>query len=341
MPELSQLDPSLEAFRQFLVHQRGASLHTVKNYLHDLSEFCQYLSSSQPEMFGKEGLDVKQVNPLVLRSFLTVLFQKNSPSSIARKLSTLRSFFQYWVKKGHMAQNPARAVHSPKVPKRLPKFLSVDEVTSLIESAVNDDFKGRREKAILELLYSSGLRVSELTGADIGSIDLENRLVKVLGKGGKERLVPIGGEAVGWVRRYQTDGRPALVRNRPAAVRSGSRLFVNARGGSNTRERTRRRRGFSISRRKRPTPKDSRPAPARALAAPTRKEQREIPSAVRKSALNTSRASRSRGSRVRAASGRSRSPSSRRTLATRVATTRSAGRAGKSSTASTRGSAAG
>jgi len=188
-------------------------------------DHAPYYYAKAQGWYAKEGLDVKQVNPLVLRSFLTVLFQKNSPSSIARKLSTLRSFFQYWVKKGHMAQNPARAVHSPKVPKRLPKFLSVDEVTSLIESAVNDDFKGRREKAILELLYSSGLRVSELTGADIGSIDLENRLVKVLGKGGKERLVPIGKKAIDKLKDY-LDIRPSVVRK----DRENDALFLNSRG---------------------------------------------------------------------------------------------------------------
>lgn len=225
MTEPLQPDPSLEAFRHFLLHQRGASIHTVKNYLHDLTEFSQYLATSQPEILDNHKLDVKRISPLVLRSFLAVLFQKNSPSSIARKLSTLRSFFQYWVKKGEIAQNPARAVHSPKVPKRLPKFLSVDEITSLIESAVTDDFKGRREKAILELLYSSGLRVSELTGIDIGSIDLENRIVRVLGKGGKERLVPVGKKAVDKLKDY-LDIRPSVVRR----DRESGALFLNNRG---------------------------------------------------------------------------------------------------------------
>lgn len=225
MPEPSQLDPSLEAFRDFLVHQRGASNHTVKNYLHDLAEFSHYLGDTQPELLVDQKLDLKSISPLVLRSFLAVLFQKNSPSSVARKLSTLRSFFQYWVKKGEIAQNPARAVHSPKVPKRLPKFLSVDEMTSLIESAVNNDFRGRREKAILELLYSSGLRVSELTGADVGSIDLENRIIRVLGKGGKERIVPVGKKAVDKLKDY-LDIRESVVRK----DQQSAALFLNNRG---------------------------------------------------------------------------------------------------------------
>lgn len=188
-------DSYIKAFRESLIYERGASKHTVKNYVRDLVEFYSYLKRIEPDLIGKEGMKLSGINPLVLRSYLSVLIQKNHPASVARKLSSLRSFFQYWVKKGKIAQNPAKAIHSPKLPKRLPKFLNVDEVFALLDVPGSDDMRGRRDKAILELLYSCGLRVSELVGLDVAQVDLENRLVRVFGKGGKERLVPIGKKA--------------------------------------------------------------------------------------------------------------------------------------------------
>lgn len=186
----------IEDFKNSLMFEKHASKHTVKNYIHDLMEFYDYLKRHQPDYLLDGQIKLKEINPLVLRSYLTVLFQKNHPASIARKLSSLRTFFQYWVKKGLLAQNPAKAIHSPKVPKKLPKFLNVDEVFALLDQPTEDDFKGRREKAILELLYSCGLRVSELVGLDLDQIDRHNRLVRVLGKGNKERLVPVGKKAL-------------------------------------------------------------------------------------------------------------------------------------------------
>ncbi len=220
------LDPSIQEYKTALMHERNASPHTIKNYIHDLIDFYEYLSKFQPDIFVGGALDLTRISPLVLRSYLAVLFQKLSPVSISRKLSTLRSFFKYWQKKGRLTQNPASVLHSPKIPKQLPKFLNVDEVFALLDKVFSDDFAGRRDKAILELLYSCGLRVSELVGLNGNQLDVENRVVRVLGKGNKERIVPVGKKAAEALVRYQ-EARTQKMQN----VSQTEALFLNKRGG--------------------------------------------------------------------------------------------------------------
>lgn len=220
------MDSYIEQFKQSLIHEKGASDHTVKNYTHDLLEFYAYLTEYQPDLIQNRDIKLDNINPLILRSFLSILFQKNSPSSVARKLSSLRSFFQYWVKNGKISQNPARAIHSPKVPKRVPKFLGVEEIFKLLDSPSEDSFQGRRDKSILELLYSCGLRVSELVKLDIDQIDSQNRMIRILGKGRKERLVPVGKKAVESIQRYIELRSSVLKQNRDEPA-----LFLNYRGG--------------------------------------------------------------------------------------------------------------
>ncbi|MBI2338795.1 MAG: tyrosine recombinase XerC [Deltaproteobacteria bacterium] len=219
------IDPLITAFETALVHEKNASPHTVKNYVHDLAEFRAYLTGCQPDLIEEGAMAINRINPLVIRSYLSILFQKNSPASVARKLSSLRTFFQHWLKNGKINQNPARAIHSPKIPKRLPRFLNVDEIIAMLDSPSEDDFAGRRDKAILELLYSCGLRVSELVGVDLDRLDLENRLVRVLGKGGKERIVPVGKKAVERVRHY-LELRPTVLK----ADKPTGALFLNRWG---------------------------------------------------------------------------------------------------------------
>lgn len=217
---------SVSAFAEALAHEKGASPHTVKNYLHDLLQFCAYLQKYKPELMTRGDLSLEKIDPLTVRSYLSILFQKNSPSSVARKLSSLKSFFQFWVKKGAIAQNPARPIHSPKIPKKLPKFLNVDEIFRLLDSPGDEQFSDLRNKAILELLYSCGLRVAELTGLDIDDVDLENRLVKVVGKGSKERLVPIGKKASERLNRYLALRSQVIKKDRPLEA-----FFLNKQGG--------------------------------------------------------------------------------------------------------------
>lgn len=219
------LDPSFAVFRDALVHEKGASAHTVRNYLHDLSEFSAYLLKYQPELMAGELL-LEKVDPLIIRSFLSVLFQKNNPASIARKLSSLRSFFQFWVKRGRIPQNPARAIHSPKIPKRLPRFLNKEEIFGILDLPGEDDYRSRRDRAVLELLYSCGLRVSELVGLNLLSLDLDNRLIRVMGKGSKERLIPVGKKAADRLMEY-FELRPKVL----AKGKESHAVFLNQRGG--------------------------------------------------------------------------------------------------------------
>lgn len=218
------LDPLISSFQTALRHERKASPHTIKNYTHDLLEFQDYIRRFQPEILDENKIDIHRINPLTLRSFVALLFQKNSPASIARKLSSLRSFFQYWVKKGVLAQNPAKTIHSPKIPKKLPKFLNVDEVFKLLDAPMTDDFKGNRDRSILELLYSSGLRVSELVGLNINQLDLGAGIVRIMGKGNKERLVPLGQKTIEKLNCYFEE------RNKLNKIQDTEAVFLNSRG---------------------------------------------------------------------------------------------------------------
>jgi integrase/recombinase XerC len=157
---------------------------------------------------------------------LADLFKKNSAASVARKLASLRSFFQYWVRKGALDNNPAKDVASPKVPRRLPNFLSIDEVFRLLDSPKGTNPLASRDRAILELLYASGLRVSELVGLNIDQIDFTENVIRVVGKGNKERMVPIGAKAKEAVEKY-IEARGHL------AGENGDKhaVFVNRRGG--------------------------------------------------------------------------------------------------------------
>lgn len=219
-------DSSIRHFRDAFLHEKGSSGHTVKNYVHDLIQFYDYLKEFQPDMLEKGQIALSKVNPLVLRSYLSVLFQKHKPASVARKLSTLRTFFKFWLRQGKINQNPAKAIHSPKVPKTLPQFLSVEEIFALLEAPSSDDFSGRRDRAMLELLYSSGLRVSELVALNINDMDLDESTVRVMGKGSKERLVPVGAKAIERLKQYLLVRSDVLMRGRP----NTQALFLNVRG---------------------------------------------------------------------------------------------------------------
>lgn len=219
------MDPSIESFKQSLIHEKQSSDHTVKNYLRDLEEFSGYLKEFQPHCLSNSQLKIQLINPLIIRSYLAVLYKKNSASSIARKLSSLRSFFRHHQKKGNLKNNPASSIHSPKIPKKLPNFLNIDEVFQLLDFPVEDNFQGRRQEAVLELLYSTGLRVSECVGLDLEDIDFASKTIRVLGKGNKERIVPIGQKAIERIRTYLHFRELTL-----GSKSSTKSLFINQRG---------------------------------------------------------------------------------------------------------------
>ena len=185
----------MEEFLAYLRHERNASPHTISSYRIDLTQLACYL----------EGRKVKlrAVDNVCLRGFLAELHQKNlSKSSAARKLAAIRSFFQFCLKKGWLEDNPAKSVATPKTDQHVPGFLSEDEMEKFLELPKEDDVLGVRDKAILELFYASGIRLSELVGINLEDLSLEEKMLRVRGKGKKERIVPFGRKAAESVAAY-------------------------------------------------------------------------------------------------------------------------------------------
>lgn len=210
----------LDKFLRHLEVERNLSSRTIDAYQRDLRQFLDFLQHQQ--ITGATDTVLAQVDTILLRRYLALLHQKNRKTSIGRKLSALRTFFRYLVRQGLLATSPADSLATPRAEKYLPKTLSVDEVTRFLEHPhKNKTTHTLRDQAIFELLYSCGLRVGELAALDVGSLDLVQQLVRVLGKGNKERLVPIGRVAIGSLQEY-LDSRGGPVADEP--------LFLNARG---------------------------------------------------------------------------------------------------------------
>jgi integrase/recombinase XerC len=216
--EVKAMQEWIEKFSRYLADERNLSPHTCSAYLRDLKEFQRFLDRHG----GSTREALARIDNFLLRRYLAELHKNNQRTSIARKLSTLRTFFRYMVREGGLQGNPAEGLSTPKLNQYLPKTLSVDEAAALMERGYGTGLLDLRDRAIVELFYSSGLRVSELTGLDIGSIDLREQLVRVLGKGRKERIVPIGGKAKSALLSYLE------ARGMPGAEEP---LFLNARGG--------------------------------------------------------------------------------------------------------------
>lgn len=216
---------SLAQFASYLRDERRASVHTTKNYLVDLHQFVQFLTSHVPAVVVRGQVEVKRIDAPIIRRYLAEILKGHQASSVARKLASLRTFFRYGQRCGWVEENPAALIASPKVPKRLPKFLTVDEVFLLLETPDTKKTWGLRDKAILELLYSSGLRASELVGLNISELDLTTKMVRVLGKGNKERLVPVGTKACVALSAY------VAWRGQTFPSDNTAPLFVNRQGG--------------------------------------------------------------------------------------------------------------
>ena len=236
---MSNLRGWIEKYLAYLEFQRNASPHTIRNYRSDLDQFYEYLTVT-PEGEARPEPDLEQIDNLTIREFLGVLYKRqHRKTSVARRLATLRSFLNFLSAQGAIRTNPAKIVASPRQEKRLPEYLMTDAVVSLIEAPETSTSLGKRDRAILELLYATGLRVSELVGMDVGDIDLGEGLVRVLGKGRKERLVPFGDKARDAVEDY-LGARSELLKRKPAPSPAGRNrasqtdadaVFLNARGG--------------------------------------------------------------------------------------------------------------
>jgi integrase/recombinase XerD len=209
--------PEVEAFLALLAARRAP--RTVEAYRRDLADLAAYLGKSPAEASADD-----------IRGWLADLRARGlAPASIARRAAAARSFFRHLVLVGSRADNPAADVDLPRRRDRLPRALSPGEVERLIEAAQGPTPRALRDRALVEILYGAGLRVSEAVGLDRGRVDLENRIVRCLGKGDKERIVPLGRQATEALRRYLARGRPHLDR------RHRAELFLNAQGGALTR----------------------------------------------------------------------------------------------------------
>jgi len=223
----------MKAFEDYLVVEKGFSPHTVRAYLRDLDQFCDYVAHG-PAAFEREegeerpGASVEVLGRAVrndIRGYLAhVQTRGGSARTSARKLASIRAAYKYYVRTGVLEDNPALTVRSPKLPKSLPEALTIPEVTALVESPDMSEPLGVRDRAILEVLYSSGIRAAELAGLRLQSLDLENGLMVVLGKRRKERLGHLGKQAVSALRDY-------LAVRGELGQPGHDRLFVNHRGG--------------------------------------------------------------------------------------------------------------
>jgi len=192
----------IEAFGVYLEWQKGYSAHTRKAYVTDIRQFARFLRSKAPGMSsGKEAWE--DIDAGMIRFFLADLYRRTiRKSSISRKIAALRSFFDYLAKEGVVKTNPVEMIQAPKCEKPLPNFLSVDEMFCLLGVHFGEDEKGKRDRAVLELLYSTGIRLRELTGLNREDADLREGIMRIRGKGKKERLVPMGEKASLALRQY-------------------------------------------------------------------------------------------------------------------------------------------
>jgi integrase/recombinase XerC len=222
------MEKAIEDFDRHMAVERNLSPLTRKSYLIDLKQFREFLqrnyaSLAQP---GREG--VSEVDYLVIRSFLGALHRKKlTRTTIGRKVAALRAFFNYLLREGRVRVNPAELVQTPRAEKYMPTFLSVDDMNTLLAAPHPADARGLRNQAILELFYSTGIRLSELTGLNLDAIDDAQELIKIHGKGRKVRIVPVGRQALTALKAY-LEKREALLR--PEADRPDSPVFLSSKG---------------------------------------------------------------------------------------------------------------
>ena len=201
----------MEKFLTYLKVEKNYSRHTLINYSHDLAEFYRFLG----------GAAIEKMELVDLRKYLAQLKSRNlSRRTVARRMASLRSYFRFLMREGYLAKNPMSLLRSPKLEKRLPMVLDENEVRRLVESPEND-LSGRRDKALLETLYSTGMRVSELVSLSAEHVDFIGGVCRVYGKGGKERLLPIGDKALRAIRHYLS------LREGERKLKNQKALFLN------------------------------------------------------------------------------------------------------------------
>tara|TARA_Y100001947_G_scaffold83819_1_gene71170 strand:- start:142 stop:1071 length:930 start_codon:yes stop_codon:yes gene_type:complete len=215
----------LEQFQDYLIFERGLSKRTLSAYQHDLENCIEFLA--------QQGItDPSHVTPTVLRTWIFSLHEVGlAPSSIRRAQSAVRTFFRFLLAEGWLSVDPTERLESPKIRDRLPEFLTKEETQRLLDAPNPQKSLYWRDRSILELLYASGVRVSELVGLLISGLDLDDSFITVFGKGGKERIVPVGVPALLTLRRYLSELRPKLDQ-----AEGRGHVYLNARGRPLTRE---------------------------------------------------------------------------------------------------------
>jgi integrase/recombinase XerD len=215
----------LDEFCDALWLEDGLSRNTLESYRRDLQLFCVWLSADR----GKTLLQAQRVD---LLDYLAYKFQRKARArSAARLLSSLKRFYRFLLRENRIQADPTLQVESPKLPRSLPKILTEEDVDALLAAPNVETPLGLRDKSMLETLYASGLRVSELVTMQVAQLSQDMGVVRVVGKGSKERLVPVGEEALIWIRRYMDNARPEIL-----AGRQVDALFVTSRGASMTRQ---------------------------------------------------------------------------------------------------------
>ncbi len=209
-----------------LRNERNVSPHTLRNYLSDLAQFQNFLVAREQALDGDGGVDAGKVDIHVVRAYLASLAPDRKKSSIGRKLAALKGFFRYLVTTKRLGKDPLLLINSPKQEKPLPKFLTVDDAFHLLDTIKLESGLDQRDRAVLEVFYSTGIRVSELVGLHWSDIDVQLGIIRVVGKGAKERIVPIGAVALKALESYADSVRSAVAGRLPrrnAGVSQSSR----------------------------------------------------------------------------------------------------------------------
>jgi integrase/recombinase XerC len=224
------MEQLLEHYFEHLRYERNASEHTLRNYRIDLGQFYDHLAPPDPQTGARRDFDIRQIDHITIREWLSALHaEQKKKSSIARKLAALRTFFQFLLREGVVESNPAKMVATPRQEKKLPTHLSVEEMVRFIETPDIQTDLGKRDRAILEMLYGTGMRVSELTKMNLRDVDFKNKMVKVTGKRRKQRIIPFTEPARDAVLLYLTV-RNNFLHNAPITERDDEAVFLNYQG---------------------------------------------------------------------------------------------------------------
>jgi integrase/recombinase XerC len=224
------LDELLTQFLEHLRYERNLSEHTLRNYQSDLEQFHDYLAPANPKTGKRTEPALVDIDHITIRDWLGTLHAaQKQKASIARKLAALRTFFQFLVREGMLETNQAKLVSTPRLEKKLPKHLSIEEAIKFVETPNVETDLGKRDRAMLELMYATGVRVAELTKLNFGHVDFKNRLIRVTGKRRKERIVPFGEPALEALKIY-LEVRERFLNVAPVSLREPEALFLNYQG---------------------------------------------------------------------------------------------------------------